>query len=438
MRILHTGDTHFSVKNDKLAEVITVTDFILTQAAVLKPDLSVIAGDLVDEHDGAIRIDSPTARAAIRFVTELAKFSPVIIVSGTPSHDRQTPYLFERLRSPFPIHVGMEFQQILVYKDVQGYQFVPHTADTQFLADRHPLAALTLLPSPCKGNIVANIECTSQSEAVRITKEALQDMLSYFGEMNNRIPFEDTPRVAVGHGMVIGSEFSSGQVATGEDLEFSRSDLQLLNADAVMFGHIHKQQWPYCGSPGRLSFAESESKGFLLHTLDGRQLVETRFIETPARRFVLTEASWDDAGLDGIMAKAAECESQCQGADVRFRFTVPEECRHQVNRDELKARFEAAGARLVKIEMTIIPAVRIRAAGISRLETLPEKVEKWGTTTGTDIPTRVLDIARTIEGRDVEELIEDAKRQLEQVDVIPVQEVPEELQFDRLIEKVAI
>jgi hypothetical protein len=56
-----------------------------------------------------------------------------------------------------------------------------------------------------------------------------------------------------------------------------------------------------------------------------------------------------------------------------------------------------------------MPAYRQRAAGISRLETLPEKVVKWAETTAMELPQRVLDIAAVIEGMSVEELIADVR-----------------------------
>jgi DNA repair exonuclease SbcCD nuclease subunit len=430
--ILHTADLHFSTKTEKLEEVITTTGCLLAYAGEHPPNLAIIAGDSLDEADTPIRIDSEAARAAISFVTRLANICPVLIVRGTRSHDRESPYLFRHLRTTFPVYVADKFEQI-AYCDERhpgNRTYFWPLGDALANDDAQILAAFTLLPSPDKSGLVSAVGGDSLADTNRIAKESLNDLLAFFGE---NVKGLDCPHIAVGHGMITGAQFSGGMTAVGEDLEYSLSDLKLLNADLQCWGHIHKMQnWGdvfYSGSPGRLNMGETEVKGFLIHTLDGRKLVESHFIETPARRFVLVEAAWSDGGLDGIMAKATECEAQCAGADVRFRYDIPDECRHQVNRDELRVRFEAAGARLVKIEQTILPTVRVRAQGISQLETLADKIRKWSDVTGVTVPERVYEIAKTIEGRDTEELIDDAKRQVEAQPLPTFHTEPEDEQY---------
>jgi DNA repair exonuclease SbcCD nuclease subunit len=412
LKALHTADLHFTNKTDKLAEVVRTTDFILECAGIEQPDVAFVAGDLVDEHDGRIMADSDAARAAIRFVTELGSICPVVIVRGTRSHDRETPYLFAHLRANFPIYVATEIEQVALLED---NRFIP-------LNDETPLqeckAVFTLIPSPDKANLLAVFGSDSISSCTIAAKETLSDGLAYLGEVNAQIP-EFIPRIMVSHGMITGAEFSSGTTTTGEDFEFGVSDLNMTNTDLKAFGHIHKMQaFPgnifYSGSPGRLNMGELETKGFLIHTLDGQCLAETRFIETPARRFVLYDVPWQEVenrdGIDNILEKVAECEVECDGAEVRFRYTIPEERRHQINREKLISRFLDAGARLAKIEPTLIPMVRQRAAGISQMSGLRPKIEKWGIVANIVIPERVLTISDTIESRSVEELIEDAKR----------------------------
>ena len=249
---------------------------------------------------------------------------------------------------------------------------------------------------------------------VMSARETMHEVMVYLGEVNSRVD-GDVPRVVVGHGMITGATFSSGMTAMGEDFEYSVNDLRQAGADLVAFGHVHRQQsFPgaifYSGSPGRLNMGETEVKGFLVHEFSGSDLVESRFVETPARRFVLTECGWEE-GVEGFDRMVESCEADCSGADVRLRFTVPEENRHMVNRDEVTRRLMEAGARRVVIELTIVPAVRQRAAGISRLSTLADKVAMLGES-GFTVTPRVLELAAAIEGRDVEELLDDARRSI--------------------------
>lgn len=408
IKVLHTADLHFSNKADKLAEVVTTSEFLLERARVDRPDVAIVPGDVVDEHDGPILIDSVAARAAIHWITELAEICPVVVVRGTRSHDKETPYLFGKLRTKHPIYVGTQIEMVAL---AASGRFIPVDEDTLYLAE-DAKAVFTLLPSPDKVNLISG-GLTSMLAGNMAARETMHDVLCYLGELNDQIT-AGIPRILGAHGMITGSKYSSGITATGEDFEYTVADLNLTNTDLKAFGHVHIQQsFPgnifYSGSIGRLDMGETEEKGFLYHTLEGNDLVETRNIPTPARKFVLFESLWGDSGVDAIFADADRCEAMCAGSEVRFRYSIPEECRHMVNRRELIQRFTDAGALMVKVEQAIIHTERQRAAGISRKSTIPEKIEMLGETNCQTIPRRVIDLAATIEGRDVQELLADAR-----------------------------
>lgn len=157
--------------------------------------------------------------------------------------------------------------------------------------------------------------------------------------------------------------------------------------------------------------------------------IRIKFVPTPARRFAFFDCTWDNGGLEAILQQAEECRRTCAGADVRFRYTIPQEEKHRIDRAALDADFMAAGARRVKIECQVLPVVRQRAAGISRLTTLPEKVKRWGDVTGQEIPPQVLAIAGRIEGLDVEELVAEALLRTEReqsVKVAAIESIPVE------------
>lgn len=413
LKVLHTADLHFSRNPDKLEEVIRCTDHILVVAKKELPDVIILAGDTLDEFDGAIRLDSETARAAISFVQRAAEIAPVVIIRGTKSHDREAPYIFRHLQATYPIHVTSDIEQVALVEN-------PCTRFIDFFEafaadDVNVKCAFTLVPSVDKSYLMANADGTIRDGNMQ-TRELLHDLFRGLGEVNEII--RDVPRIMVSHGMVTGAMFSSGQTAVGEDLEFGVNDLQQVKCDYVALGHVHKyQSFPgnihYSGSPGRLNFGEQEEKGFLMVEFDGQAVKEIKFHPTPARRFGLYAMEWADGGRDKIMAELARAEAECEGADVRFRYTIPEEEKHTVDRADIEKRILAAGARRCKVEMTIIPRQRQRAAGISKIATLPEKVSTWGATVDEDIPEGVLKIAATIEGKDVDELLAEALTRIE-------------------------
>lgn len=427
MKILHVADLHFSVNPDKLEEVVRCSNHVLSVGKAEKPDVIVIAGDTVDEFDGRIKMDSETARMAIAFVRGLGDIAPVIIIRGTISHDRETTWLFSQLRSKYPIYVSSKIEQIGL---VSGpWQFVPLDPERVEYYQRTGIleAAFTLIPTVDKSHLMGKLDASIGDANIQ-ARELMRDVFAGLGLINQDIT---APRIAVIHGTMTGAEMSNGQVTVGEELEFSLEDLSQMNCDYVAMGHIHKMQIfklpsggtaAYSGSIGRLNFGEPEEKGFLVPEFEGQRVKDVKFYQTPARRFALHSIEWDESGLEGILTEADKCAANCQGADVRFRYTIPEEEKNSIKRDVLEKMFMDAGARRVKIEFSIIPKNRTRSAGISKLATLPEKLKKWGESVGEAIPQAVLDISATIEGKDVEELVKESLARIEdgQVADIPV------------------
>lgn len=413
MKVLHTADLHFSISPDKLPEVIRTTNFLLDQAVVEQPDAIIISGDSFDEYDGRIRLDSECVRAAISFVQRAADIAPVLVITGTPSHDRETPYIFRHLQGKFPIHVSSDIETVVLTR----------LSDSVLLFDRYSgesvsgdLAVFTCIPSIDKRHLMANFGGSIQ-EGNRETRGLIHDLFAGLGLINDTVP-DGIPCIAVLHGMCTGSQFSQGgQVAVGEDLEFGISDLAVLHADYCALGHVHMQQCfdlgngvkaCYSGSVGRMNFGEKEAKGFLVVEFDASgSAKEIKNVPTPARKFCFVEAKWDESveGIEHVERALVAALPDAAGADVRFRFDVPEELRHLVDRAGIEESFLAVGALRVKIELQILPKTRARAAGISQLTSLPEKVRKWGDATDMVIPDSVLQLAGIIEGLSVEELL---------------------------------
>ena len=401
-KLLHTGDLHFSNHIDKLQEVVRTSDFILRSAESDRPDCIVLAGDVLDEYDGRIRIDSDCARAAISFVERAANIAPVVIIRGTRSHDRESPYLFKHLRSRFPVHVASDVEMVALELDPFGIGSFTTAID----ANADYAAVFTLVPSLDKAALLGRISVESIKDGNWQFKEAIHDMFAGFGLINQQF---SCPTVLVTHGMLTGACFSSGQTAIGEDLEFGLNDLHAAGCDYVALGHVHKhQQWGnvvYSGSPGRLNFGETEDKGFCMVDFAGK-VPSMRFIQTPARKFWFGELAWEDGFEASVVTDHVQAHlGEVEGADVRFRYSVPEEYRQQVDRDLIERMFLEAGAARVKIEAQVLPRQRVRAAGISRAETLPEKVVKWADCVGETVPDRVLALASVIEGQDADELL---------------------------------
>ena len=297
MKVAHIADLHFSNNDEKREEVVRCTDAILDIMRPDPPEVIIISGDSLDEHDGRIRLDSECARAAISFVERAADIAPVVIIRGTKSHDRDAPYIFTHLRCRYPIHVASEIQQVALVAQPSRYEF--HELTDAMHAGLDVRVAFTLVPSVDKAYLMARYG-GSIAEGNMQTRELLHDLFVGLGMVNEMIV--GVPRILAFHGMVTGAQFSTGQTAIGEDLEVGVNDLQQAMCDYVALGHVHKKQcFPgnicYSGSPGRLNFGETEEKGFLMVEFEGQPVSEIKFHLTPARRFALHAVEWGRVGI---------------------------------------------------------------------------------------------------------------------------------------------
>ncbi len=383
-KILHMADLHFSNIPEKLEEVINVTNYILSKLPEIKPDVIVVAGDSLDEYDGRIKLDSDTARAAMCFIQNCGNIAPVVVVRGTKSHDRESPYFFGYLRAKHPIYVGDKIGQIALTET--GFKPISES--------NNPVAVFSLVPELDKSEIIANGNID--------TKEYVSNIFTEFGVINKQFT---CPRVMVAHGTVTGAQYSNEYVSVGNELEFSINDLKNAHCHYVALGHIHKMQSfdvniYYSGSPGRLNAGEKEDKGFLVARLDGQKGIDVKFHETPARKLCVGVVDIDE--INKWVETSAET---IKDAYVHLKISVPEEKRHEVDKNEVERCLMNSGAHNVKVEVSIIPQIRQRAAGISKLSSILEKIKKWGETVNETIPDEVIQIVSGIEGKDVEELV---------------------------------
>lgn len=388
MKILHSGDIHF--RNDLVEEIIRCTDFMIGQAINEKPDLSIIAGDLFDERQA---YDSPAFKAAVDFVRKLADVSPVYILKGTNSHDGISVKFLETLSTRYPVHVAEEIGYTMFLTDFQPVDY--ERLITGLKNGVYTNAIILSIPPVSKANLLAHGK-NGMEESRLDTIDALRNVLQMFGTIGEEARHAGIPVILVGHLTVTGSTLSTGQQMVGREIELGVGDLRMAFADLVCLGHIHKKQsWGeifYSGSITRLNFGEEEEKGFWIHEFSGNKLISSRFIETPARKMITVD-------LDNESAQT-ELANITEGACVRIRYQTTEEQVHTLDELSLRNNLLNAGASEIKIEKTVIPIERVRAEGISKLNSVEDKLRKWAETAGIEINDSVIEKLHQLEQED--------------------------------------
>lgn len=406
IRIAQFSDLHYSAKN--LVEADRCFRHAVDRAIALKVDAAVVSGDSTDH---ALDLHSPAVERLARNIRRLADHCPVLMLQGTFSHEPPGALsMFRLLGGRYPVHVADRIGQVGLTADGRWVA----SEDWQFIVLPIGLRALfSCVPTVNKAAVAATVGASSAAEAVG---EHLALLLRGFAASNQAARAQGLPTIGVSHGTVFGCISEHGVPMAGFDHEFTTGALFAAEAQAFMLGHIHRHQaWEnktaafegraghqciaYPGSIGRFHYGEEGEKGFLVWDI-GAGEVRFTLEPTPARRTldIVFEGKPDLAGL----REAVEREG-IAGAFVRVRWTVADEDRHEVDRTAMQALL--AGAAEVKLEGRIVPVVRTRAAGISQLGSLADKVRVWATSTEAK-PQPLLDCLQVLASQTPEAIAE--------------------------------
>ena len=378
VRIAHFSDLHYGPKN--LIEADRCFGTAIDMAMASGVQAAVLSGDSTDH---ALDLHSPAAERLVAQVRRLADHCPVLMLQGTFSHEPPgTLSIFKSLGGRYPVHVADQIGQVALmpngcWQVSEGWRF-----------DVLPDGLMTLfscVPTVNKAAVAATVGAGAAAAAVG---EHLALLLAGFAESHRRAQSLAVPSIGVSHGTVFGCLSEHGVPMAGFDHEFTTGALFAAEAQAFMLGHIHRHQaWDcdgrhgrqriaYAGSIGRFHYGEDGDKGWLLWEVGASSAVCT-LQPTPARRTV-------DIVFDGkpdINAlRDALAQQDVAGAFVRVRWTVADEDRHEVNHEAIQQALGAAAE--VKLEGRIVPVVRTRAAGISQLVSLEQKITAWAQVTG--------------------------------------------------------
>jgi exonuclease SbcD len=373
IRAAQFTDLHYGTKN--LIEADRCFTYAVDRAIDLQVDVAVISGDATDH---ALDVHAPAFARLAANIRRLADHCPVLMLQGTYSHEPPgTLNIFRLLGGRHPIHVADWIGQVAL---TTANQWIA-SKDWQFDDLPSNMQALfSCIPTVNKAAVAATVGAAASAQAVG---EHLDTLLRGFARNNAEARQRDLPTIGVSHGTVFGCLTEHGVPMAGFDHEFTTGSLFNAKAQAFMLGHIHRHQaWEqdgrwiaYPGSIGRFHYGEEGDKGFLLWEV-GANTTKFTLEPTPAKRTI-------DLNFDGKpdLAKIREivATQNIAGADVRVRWNVPDEDRNDVDRSAIENLLRAAAD--VKLEGRILPVTRTRAAGITHLGTLAEKINLWAKVT---------------------------------------------------------
>ena len=391
MKILHFADVHSRDKD--IEEVVKCLNFIVETAEKEKVELIVIAGDIF--HSQELKLDSLSAKLAIKTVSRLADIAPVAIVLGTASHDGKAPEILSFARGKYDVHVSSMPEQVYLY---QGC-FYDH-----MVGNCQPEAVVSLCPPPHKQFF------QSASDISGVDQEIGAAMSGLFAGFGSQAAEYKAPHVLVGHFNVAGSMLSNQQIRTGMDIEIGRDQIALAGAAVVCLGHIHLGQQIgdnifYSSSLYAANVGEDHPHGFYVHEIGpcnfntAVELESSRFIETPHKKLARFS---DDFTVDPMGTTDL---SDYQGKHVVYTIKAWQDEAGQLNKDEIGAEFVRQGALSAEVRVTPVPRVTVRAAEVLKADALRDKIQRRADLVGDVVALETLSAADILEVTPPDQLV---------------------------------
>ncbi|MFZ5998549.1 MAG: metallophosphoesterase family protein [Nitrospirota bacterium] len=372
LRVLHVADQHFRDKD--LEEIKKSAAFIVKAAKHMRPHLIISAGDLLDERQ---YYDTPAFRKAVAFIKALANTAPVLVLQGTSDHDGRTVEVLSHIGARHAVRVMDRIGCVGL-----------HEGTFDGIEDIDTLDALIYtIPPVSKAELVSRAQ-HSLEKGNKEPFDLLRSTFTLWNDLSAAARTAGIPVILAGHLMVKGSVMSTGQQATGRTIDLGTEDLQQSGADLVLLGHVHKMQYRdnvfYSGSIARLNYGEEEDKGFWVHEFSPDGLL-SRFIIIPTRPRLTFE--FNEKPDLSLLHRIPEITS---GASVRIKYKVRQEELATVDERAIERAFRDKGAVEVLFERSVIPQQRVRAAGISQIRSLEEKLRKYAEINGLSLSEGIL------------------------------------------------
>ena len=340
IRVLHTGDLHIgnfpgpeeNGENVRYKDICKCLDALVAGAKESKPDIAVIAGDIF--HQARVWSDRglKEQQTAVKFLRELERICPVVVMRGTPNHDSEEQ--FNTLESTF-------------YGDDSVHIITQPDAGTYYSYDGKKIQ-IACLPGFDRGYYRAKHPGLSKEEENEVFTKAIEDMIIGLKAQCDG----DSPTVLVSHYTITGCNMESGQTAFFSQFEpvVCPSTLSAADFDLVCFGHIHRPQQLdackntfYCGAISALNFNdEGQERGYWLHDVDDNGAVTSTFQQLPTRQYETIRLKDEDVA-EIINADYAEKKFPFPVPDVKDKIVrVLYDCTDEHNKAFSHAVYEAA------------------------------------------------------------------------------------------------
>ncbi len=383
MKIAHISDIHQGLHyagpspSSRFDDINRILDWTADRLIAEKVDLCLIAGDCF--KDAKVMFDRGTEET-ICIGIWLRKLSTagieVIVISGTPSHDSVAGYKFLK-------EMQIPYVRILTQPMIMTARF-----GSQVLEGSEEVY-VACLPGLNRSSLLTQEEYKGlpPEQVHRImTDKITQLCMGMAAQMPN-----DKPKILMAHMTYQGADKGFDDLLMQHEPILTREAVQ--GFDLVCLGHIHRPQQIdgkvfYSGPIERLSFNEQDIQpGFWVHEVGTDKALSfqpypiySRFIETPARRYVTLD--WGEGALNNYI-DGEYISEDLQDSIVRLHYSCSEDVAKQLNRKQLeKSLYDAGAFFITEIKSDIQRVDRARDNTVNESLSVPQALEKWAVNQG--------------------------------------------------------
>jgi exonuclease SbcD len=401
LKILHAADLH--VQDKDIVEIKKCLFHMVKKAAEEKPDIIIVAGDLFDSY--MVKLDSQSAKLVFEVVSNLADIAPVAIVIGTPSHEGSATEVLRHIKAKYNVWVSERPEQLYLINHKYISDLLPPSLESSIDA------VISMMPTPTKKYFQSGLNIAESDQEI---STALSAIFAGFGVKAKDF---ECPHILAGHISMGGAYISETQQLIGVDIEISKDQIALANADVVCLGHIHLQQKIepnifYSGSIYRENWGELEEKGFYFHDIEyfspTGKTTESTFHLTPTRKLIKIAADMTaEGGFEGFNDTLSSYPiKELQGAFVRVELKVFQDEVEKIDQKYITDFLcSMSGVIETEIKLIRVPRENVRSTRILELTSLPDKLIEQANVKGETLPQSIIDKAIDLESKDPNEII---------------------------------
>ena len=386
MKIAHTGDLHFGLgyagptPSSRFEDITEVADWMADVIIGEGCGMVLVAGDLFKDARVFLDRASVEIAAAVRWLRRLSDAEiPVVVISGTPSHDAIAAYgLIKEMR----------IRGVAIYTS-------PGVCE---LTIEHDTLSVACLPGINRSTMASKEEFSKL--AAHELNQLITDRVTQ-AVMGLAAQCKCQPKILLSHITCAGADKGYEDLLQQQEPVLTKEAVEGSGFDLVCLGHIHNAQKVegltvptfYCGSPERLSFSEEANNPcFFIHHFasDGKlSYGGTEIVSTPARRYYTFDFPWSEedpnavvevlTDLHNCLTDGGELKSPVEGAIVRVRYECTEAQAKLINQNKITRDLYELGAFYVQsIEAKVRRETRTRAAEADAGMTPAEALAMWG------------------------------------------------------------